>query len=95
MTGGRSHRWSRDLLGAYALGAVDQAERQRVEAHLEGCAACRRELAQLREAAAMLPSPPRPSDELWERIVAEVRAAEEEQEHDQEQEQDQEQEPPT
>ena len=84
MTGAGSHRWSRALLGAYALGAVDQAEARRLEAHLEGCAACRRELAQLREAAGMLPSPPRPSDELWQRIVAEVRAAEEEQEHDEE-----------
>jgi anti-sigma factor RsiW len=76
---GRSHRQARALLGAYVLDAVDQPERAAVEAHLEGCAACRRELAQLREAAAMLPSPPRPPDELWKRIAEEVRALEDDQ----------------
>lgn len=79
VTDGRSQRQARALLGAYALDAVDQAERQQVEAHLEDCAACRRELARLREAADMLPSPSRPPEELWKRIVAEVRAVEDEQ----------------
>lgn len=79
MTGPLRHHKSRALLGAYALDAVDQAERQQVEAHLSDCAACRRELAQLVEAAGMLPPPPRPPDELWDRIVADVRAIQHEQ----------------
>lgn len=79
--GGHSQRRARALLGAYALDAVDQAEREQVEAHLAGCAACRRELARLREAADMLPSASRPPEGLWKRIVAEVRAAEDEQRH--------------
>ncbi len=66
------------------MDAVDQAERQQVEAHLAGCAACRRELARLREAADMLPSASRPPEDLWKRIVAEVRAAEDEQRHKEE-----------
>lgn len=78
MTDGRSQRQARALLGAYALDAVDQAERQQVEAHLEGCAACRRELARLREAADMLPSASPPPEDLWKRIVAEVQAVEDE-----------------
>ncbi|MBW3547037.1 MAG: zf-HC2 domain-containing protein [Actinobacteria bacterium] len=78
MTPARSQRETRALLGAYVLDAVDEAERQQVEAHLEGCAACRRELARLREAADMLPSPSRPPEELWRRIVAEVQAVEDE-----------------
>lgn len=72
------------LLGAYALGAVDQTERGQIEAHLQGCSGCRRELAQLREAAGTLPSPPRPSDELWKRIVAAVRATEEQEQAERE-----------
>ena len=34
-------------LGAYVLGALETAERARVDAHLEGCAECSRELARL------------------------------------------------
>jgi len=41
---------SHDLLAAYALDAVDAAERTDVERHLAGCAECARELAELREA---------------------------------------------
>ena len=37
----------RITLGAYALGALDPAERSEVESHLAGCAACREELAAL------------------------------------------------
>jgi len=38
------HDAIRDLLGAYALGAVDADERRQVEAHLQSCADCREEL---------------------------------------------------
>lgn len=65
------------------LDAVDRAEARQLEAHLAGCATCRWELTQLRQAADVLP-PPRPSEELWKRIVADVRATEQEQgEHEQ------------
>ena len=40
---------SHELLAAYALDAVDAAERSDVERHLAGCAECARELAELRE----------------------------------------------
>jgi len=33
-----------ELLGAYALGAIDERERALVDAHLEMCASCRSEL---------------------------------------------------
>lgn len=67
------HSEVRDMLGAYALGAVDDAQRADVERHLEGCDACRRELADLHEAVRLLPERPEPSEALWKRIVSEVR----------------------
>lgn len=42
------------LSGAYAVDALDGHERAQFEAHLEGCATCREEVASLREAAAHL-----------------------------------------
>ena len=48
------HEAIRDLLGAYALGAVEVDERRAVEAHLEVCASCRNELAGHAEAIAGL-----------------------------------------
>lgn len=64
-----NHDELRDLLGAFALDAVDEGERRAVEAHLGGCEACRREVAEHREIAARLvavdlPAPP----EVWNRI---------------------------
>lgn len=41
-------------LGAYALDALDRAERASIEAHLAGCQDCRRELAQLNETVGLL-----------------------------------------
>lgn len=79
MTDRATHRASAALLGAYALGAVDEADRDGVERHLEACASCRHELSLLRAAATKLPAPPQPPDQLWQRIVATVRAAEREQ----------------
>ncbi|MGI8631274.1 MAG: zf-HC2 domain-containing protein [Solirubrobacterales bacterium] len=43
-TPGPDHEAIRDLLGAYALGAVDDDERTEMEAHLQSCASCRDEL---------------------------------------------------
>lgn len=45
-------------LGVYALGAADVGERRLVEAHLPGCAACQRELAQLAPLPRLLASVP-------------------------------------
>jgi anti-sigma-K factor RskA len=42
------------LSGAYAVDAVDDIERAGFERHLAGCAACRAEVASLREASALL-----------------------------------------
>ena len=43
----REHRELRELLGSFALGHLDPPERDRVRAHLDGCAACRAELAEI------------------------------------------------
>ncbi|MFQ1004036.1 zf-HC2 domain-containing protein [Modestobacter sp. SSW1-42] len=51
---GPAHRALREQLGTYALGGGDPAERAAVRAHLDGCAACRAELAELAPVAARL-----------------------------------------
>lgn len=67
------HEEAQELLGAYALDAVDPDERRAVELHLLECARCRAEVAEHRETAAMLAhagadAPPA----LWDRIVSEI-----------------------
>jgi hypothetical protein len=67
----------RELLGVYALGQLDGDERAGLEAHLEGCAQCRAELALLEPVARMLPhadperfeTAPLPPPELGARIA--------------------------
>jgi anti-sigma-K factor RskA len=49
-----AHETYEDALAAYALDALDEAERTSFEAHLATCLACRRELAALRQVAAGL-----------------------------------------
>lgn len=76
----RDCREWRELLGAFALGQLDGAERVGLEAHLEGCAECRAELAALQPVAEMLPyadparfeSAPVPPPELGRRIAATI-----------------------
>ncbi|MGX5657907.1 zf-HC2 domain-containing protein, partial [Geodermatophilus nigrescens] len=66
MTGahGDEHRELREQLGAYALGHLTGAERDRVRAHLDGCADCRAELADIAPLAARLAAvDPRALDE--------------------------------
>lgn len=41
------HRALRELLGSHALGQLPAAEATRVQAHLDGCADCRAELAEI------------------------------------------------
>lgn len=75
-------RW-RELLGAYLLGHLTHEERVGLEAHLDGCAECRAELAELRPVSGALASadathlgaPPEPPAELADRVYARVRAA--------------------
>ncbi len=77
-----SHRETRDLLGAYALGLLDPDQRAAVSAHVDGCAGCRAELDFVAPAAELLPladpdrvgEQPSPPPELGERIIAKVRA---------------------
>ncbi len=72
----------RELLGAYALGHLEGDERAGLEAHLEGCAGCREELAALAPVARMLPHAdparfgpaPQPPPELGQRIAATIAA---------------------
>ncbi len=65
-----SHSDAGELLGVYALDALDPDERDAVEAHAAECGACQAEITQHREVAAFLapvwtPAP----DGLWDRIV--------------------------
>ncbi|MCB0962599.1 MAG: anti-sigma factor [Acidimicrobiales bacterium] len=62
-----------DLLGAYALDAVDPDERERVERHLLDCPRCRAEVAEHREVASFLAhSGADAPDGVWDRIAAEL-----------------------
>ena len=62
-----------DLLGAYALDAVEHEERERVENHLRDCPRCRAEVAEHREVAALLSHGGADApDGVWDRIVAEL-----------------------
>ena len=74
------HEQFADDLALYALGALEGEDRAALEAHLEGCASCRRELEQLRGDAAMLalstlgPKPPaRSKARLMNAIAGEPR----------------------
>jgi anti-sigma-K factor RskA len=73
---GDHNRRSEDI-AAYALGALDPAEKAELERHLEGCERCREELRWLEPAVNVLPEtverqePPR---DLRESLMAEVRA---------------------
>jgi hypothetical protein len=72
----------RGLLGAHALGHLEGDERAGLEAHLDGCAKCREELAALQPVALMLPHAdparfgpaPQPPPELGQRVAATIAA---------------------
>src|SRR5919112_220835 len=71
------HAATRDLLGAFALGAVDAEEAATVRAHLATCAECQAEMAELWLAVDSLPStiePMEPPPALRERIAAAIAA---------------------
>lgn len=66
-----------ELLGVYALDAVDDDERAAVEAHLATCPRCRAEVDGHREVAAHLAQTGAPApDELWDRIAGAIGGAE-------------------
>lgn len=83
-TRNKCREW-RELLGAHALGHLEGDERVGLEAHLDGCAQCRAELASLEPVARMLPHAdparfgpaPQPPPELGQRIAATIAAEEE------------------
>jgi anti-sigma-K factor RskA len=65
-----SHDEASDLLGAYALDAVDGDEVAELEEHLETCPRCRGELDTLREVAAAMGNSVEPLPEgLWSQIA--------------------------
>ena len=71
-----THHEIEELLGAYALDAVDADEAEVIEAHLVECPRCRSELAKHREATSWLSySGANAPDSVWSRIAAELEAA--------------------
>lgn len=66
-----SHPELEDLLGSYALDAIDGPEAEAVELHLLECPRCRAEVAEHREVAALLGNVGTPAPgHLWDRIAA-------------------------
>ena len=68
-----THEEAAELLGAYALDAVEPDEAAAIELHLRECARCRAEVGEHRETAAMLAhagadAPP----DLWSRIAGAI-----------------------
>ena len=64
-----THQEIEELLGAYALDAVDEEERALVEAHLVGCPRCRNEVETHRETIVLLANTGADAPEgVWTRI---------------------------
>jgi len=66
----------KEMIPARALSALDAAEEQALNEHLEKCAECRKELEDWQATAAALsltPDPVEPSPQVRERILSEVR----------------------
>lgn len=67
------HHDVEELLGVYALDAVDDVERLTVDEHLTACARCRAEVQEHREVAALLAHTGAPAPEgLWARIAESI-----------------------
>jgi hypothetical protein len=68
-----THEEIQELLGAYALHAVDPQEAELVERHLEGCPRCRAEVQGHREVATLLGNSGGDAPEgLWDRIATQL-----------------------
>ncbi|MDR9451171.1 MAG: zf-HC2 domain-containing protein, partial [Acidimicrobiia bacterium] len=77
MTQKQPHETIEELLGAYALDAVDHDERRLVEDHLAQCSICRNELEEHREVAALLVGDAvEPPPHVWDRIVGQINPTE-------------------
>jgi hypothetical protein len=71
-----AHEEIEELLGAYALHALDPDEADLVERHLEGCPRCRAEVADHREVATLLGHTGGTAPEgLWDRIASQLEEA--------------------
>ncbi|MBV9411845.1 MAG: anti-sigma factor [Acidimicrobiia bacterium] len=71
-----THTEAAELLGAYALDAVEVDERDAVERHLNQCPRCRAEVADHRTVASFLGSAGgRAPDGLWDRIAGSLEEA--------------------
>ncbi|CAN5489822.1 hypothetical protein BH20ACT2_BH20ACT2_07370 [soil metagenome] len=71
-----SHDEIRELLGAYALDAIEADEAEVVELHLRDCPKCRAEVTEHREVAALLAHTGAPApDGVWDRIVEALEVA--------------------
>ena len=79
------HRILRDQLGVYVLGQSSPAEQEVLRAHLDGCALCRNDVAQLAPVAARLsglnptdlqalPAPPK---QLRDKVLSQIADEEE------------------
>jgi len=76
-----SHDEASDLLGAYALDAVDGDEFTELEEHLETCPRCRAELDSLRDVAAAMGNSVEPLPEgLWSQIAVRLPERQEDEE---------------
>jgi Putative zinc-finger len=65
----RDHDQVQELLGAYALDAVEELDRRDIEAHLATCPPCRAEVVEHLETAAMLAAATeRAPDGVWDEI---------------------------
>lgn len=70
MSASFTHQDIQELLGAFALDAVDSEERDVIDAHLAGCPRCRAEVEGYRETAALLAhSGERAPEAVWDRIA--------------------------
>lgn len=71
-----AHNEIRSLLGVYAVDALEAQENTVVRGHLESCAECRDEMVALADAAAAvaLTADVEPSPDLWDRLLAGMRA---------------------
>ncbi len=68
-----THPEIEELLGAYALDAVDPAETEVIELHLRGCPSCVAEVVSHREVAASMVQPGAAApDNVWHRLAAEL-----------------------
>src|SRR5947209_3529575 len=71
-----THDEAAELLGAYALDAVEVDEREAIDRHLDDCPRCRGEVADHRTVASFLGSAGGPAPEgLWDRIAGSLEEA--------------------